>query len=422
MQFIFKLFFLLFLINCENRTLNEVRFDKGPVEVIRKYQIYSTKEILEKTKGYPPAVGSGLVFLERKGDDLFFYAISDRGPNAPIELNNMNKVIFFVPEYTPIVAKIKVSEQKAEIIDFFSPLKFNGREYTGMPVNGIEGKGFYETPVNDKLEDIKEYEKGIDSESIALDPEGNIWIGEEYEPSIIKLDKNTKKTLKIYKPGDGLPDYIKNKQINRGFESIAFTPDGNLCAILEGTLNFDNRTASKSLFIRFFKIDPKTDKIKVFAYKFDRDIYPSSKKVKIGDLVAVNNDEFLLVEQGETKSGSVHNIIYKINIKDATDISNHISSDGTHLEHLENLGGIKVIKKEKLLEVNKFGWAESKLEGLAIVDKNTIAISNDNDFGIEYVVQHKDCKDNSCNKTYVHKPENKQHTELWVIKLRNAIY
>ncbi|MEQ9115236.1 MAG: esterase-like activity of phytase family protein [Rickettsiales bacterium] len=420
MRYIYKVIALL-LLGCSVNEVEFARFSSGLVSSIQKYKITATKEILNKTKGYPPAVGSGLFFLGKEGEDLLFYAVSDRGPNAPVREDGLNKVIFFSPDYFPVIATVKVTKNKAEIINHFSVIKLNGKSYTGMPTNGIVGPSYYRIPVDENVKDIHQYVKGMDSESIALDKEGNIWIGEEYEPAIIKLDKKTKRATKVYRPGEGLPDYIRHIQVNRGFEAIAFAPNGMLYAVLEGTLNFNNK-AHESKFIRFFEINPKTDEIRVFAYKFDDNIYKSPKYVKIGDLVAINNDEFLLVEQGKTKEGSVRNVIQRVNIKNATNISNYISKGGGHLEHKEDLSHIEFIKKTPFLDVNKYGWDENKLEGLSIVDNQTIAISNDNDFGIDSVERNYNCESDSCDKLRVHKPDSKQHTKLWIIKFREKFF
>lgn len=418
-----KIYFLLVLSSCSG-SYSEESFKDSTVEKIKKYQIHPTKELLDFTAGHPPAIGSSLCFIEKKDNDLYFYSISDRGPNSPISYKDLTKVIFFAPEYSPVIAKIKVTGKEATIVDFFNVINLNDKKITGMPTNGIEGPNFYEIPVNDKIEDIGEYDVGMDSESIAVDREGNIWVGEEYDPAIIKIDAKTKKVTKIYKPGEGLPEFVKYRQINRGFESLTVAPNGKVYALIEGVLNFDSKAISKSSIIRMLEIDPKTDKVRTFAYPYDYGAYKAPKNVKIGDLAAIDNNEFLLIEQGKTSNGSMRNVIYKINISEATDITNYIAPDGLHLEHLSpgDFNGVKMIKKSMLLDANKYGWDEEKLEGLAIVDNKTIALTNDNDFGIEEVKLNKECQDLSCNRYEVIKPQEKQHTKLWVVEFSKPFH
>jgi len=41
------------------------------------------------------------------------------------------------------------------------------------------------------------------------------------------------------------------------------------------------------------------------------------------------------------------------------------------------------LKKTQLLDLNAIGWLAEKAEGLTIVDANTLAMANDNDFGLK---------------------------------------
>jgi hypothetical protein len=51
-----------------------------------------------------------------------------------------------------------------------------------------------------------------------------------------------------------------------------------------------------------------------------------------------------------------------------------------------NYTAVVPIKKTLLLDLNAAGWLAEKLEGLALVDDNTIALTNDNDFGLRTTV------------------------------------
>lgn len=47
-----------------------------------------------------------------------------------------------------------------------------------------------------------------------------------------------------------------------------------------------------------------------------------------------------------------------------------------------NWAGVTPLKKTLLLDLNAIGWLAEKAEGLTIVDGHTLAIANDNDFGL----------------------------------------
>lgn len=44
------------------------------------------------------------------------------------------------------------------------------------------------------------------------------------------------------------------------------------------------------------------------------------------------------------------------------------------------------LKKTVLLDLNALGWSAEKAEGLALVNGNTIALINDNDFGLRTIL------------------------------------
>jgi hypothetical protein len=106
---------------------------------------------------------------------------------------------------------------------------------------------------------------------------------------------------------------------------------------------------------------------------------------KIGDMFAISNSKFIIIEQGKTKDKKMRNIIYLMDIKGATDIS-RTKLDGNKLEYkkdLSDLGNFKVIQKKELLDLREHSWDVEKAEGLAVLpDKQTILVVNDNDFGL----------------------------------------
>lgn len=152
--------------------------------------------------------------------------------------------------------------------------------------------------------------------------------------------------------------------------------------------NPNTATGNTSRLIRMVEIDPKTDAVRQFAYE----INPVRGQIrtrdwKIGDLVAVNNTEFLLIEHAE-RNGWNEKFIYKIDISAATALSTE-DYGGQTLEQVgtaANLAafGVTVVPKTRVLDMLEAGWdrAHDKPEGLTILNDSTIAVVNDNDFGI----------------------------------------
>lgn len=94
---------------------------------------------------------------------------------------------------------------------------------------------------------------------------------------------------------------------------------------LEGVLDVNHETKSGASFIRIVEFAPDTLSVRMFAYPYDQGMYKVTRKngvkAKIGDIDALNNDELLLIEQGAKKGSDFRNAVFKINIRDAIDIT-----------------------------------------------------------------------------------------------------
>ncbi|HEV7379336.1 MAG TPA: esterase-like activity of phytase family protein, partial [Dyadobacter sp.] len=119
------------------------------------------------------------------------------------------------------------------------------------------------------------------------------------------------------------------------------------------------------------------------------------------EIVAINNTQFLVLERdGEyatnANKGTVIKKIYKIDISAATDISDPANGangklyGGLTVEQLKNaatlqLNGItpvtKTLAADLMTDISTL-YGHDKAEGLAVIDANTIAVSNDDDFGV----------------------------------------
>lgn len=385
---------------------------KFNIEVPAKFMVpYSGKETDFKN-GFKTGFGSALAFKNINSDGTIeFYALTDRGPNGDIPkyVQNGKEVpskIFPAPNFTPSIGVLKIDQNKAEIVEKIELKDPTGKKITGLPLpsNKIGSTG--EIALDLALNELGYDLNGLDPEGIAIDKEGNFWIADEYGPFIIKVDKNGT-VLEKLEPGKGLPEIIKNRVPNRGFEGLTIDKKGNIYAAVQSTLNINNKTKNKAIFTRIIKFNPMTKEIKTYGYPIDKN-YKSNSDAKIGDIYAVEEDKILLIEQGK-QNGKMENLIYSVDFSGADDITN--------LDNLESMGeniDVNLGIKKLLVNLREHNWTTEKAEGLTLLpDNKTIAVINDNDFGMTV---EKDLHNQNLTLK-----KNKEESQIWLIKLKEKI-
>jgi hypothetical protein len=451
-------------------------------------------------------IGSGLGLLEQTANSIKLVAISDRGPNldAPEKGITGNtdgytytaSKIFPLPTYTPRFATLTVTDSGATIdANSVTLLKSqSGDLISGRPLLPGTTGATGEVAIAENLKQLTGDANGLDPEGIVKDAQGNYWICDEYGPFMLKLD-STGKELARYEPGKasgvatglGLPSIVKQRRPNRGMEGVALSPEGMVYGLVQSPLYTTEKGKTsqykKGAFLRLVELDPTTGATKIFAVptkaKTATSVGVAPKDVKAGDLVALGNGKFLMIEQGKDLTGKLFNDVTLIDITNATDLTNkdaaYVANMTTptekSIEELVNYdpkssdaasaidtkaaardalftsNGIMPVSKTKLFDLRDLGWMAEKAEGLTVLsDKQTLFVINDNDFGVSFklvggcsakesditaygvdvATGELSLSDNTCTakETQAHmvlnKPEERQ-TRLWKIKLANAI-
>ncbi len=392
-------------------------------------------------KGFYPAVGSGLAYKGRNADGAMeFWGITDRGPNGdspnaprPDTGAVTTTKMFPAPGFAPSIGVITLGKDGA-VLTSLNPLKNpNGSKVTGRPLPfGAVGSSA-EVPLSDTLK----YDQtkggfdanGLDSETLVHDAANKaFWTSDEYGPFIVRIDAATFQIVKRYAPGTAagsLPEVLRHRRPNRGMEGLTMDlASGRLHGFLQSPLDpvdnagksvevvdtsdldQDGKTTDKvkirdfAQFARWIEFDPKTETSKLYAYPLS---YPLAAKggkwdrnrtgsAKLGDLVSLGNGRFIVIEQGTDSTGVVRNFLMLVEVPaGATDIA----AIGTELEK-NSIDGVTTsavswanvvkLRKTVLLDLNAAGWKAEKAEGLAIVDGNTLALINDNDFGLKSIL------------------------------------
>ncbi|WP_061796189.1 esterase-like activity of phytase family protein [Serratia ficaria] len=345
-------------------------------------------------QGLPVGIGSGLVFNGRQGGDLLLTTLTDRGPNADApKVGEREAKIFANPQFVPLLMDIRIGGGKATAGNP-RPLHDERGPIGGLPLPAELIGSTNEVALSDALQRLPSDRRGLDTEGIVGDGQGGYWLCDEYGPFLIHIDGKGKILAKYgptAQPGEqavagGLPNIIKWRQPNRGFEGLTRLPDGRILAAVQSTLDVDGKSKNKAQFTRLVSFDPASGKTAMYGYPIDVDSYKKAKDAKIGDIVALDNQRILLIEQGTDKDRQMINKIYLVDLAQASDLSK-FDGQGKALEFddAKDLArrGVKLAQKRQVADLRKLGWRQEKVEGLALIDYRTLAVINDNDFGLQ---------------------------------------
>lgn len=368
--------------------------------------------------GFLPSFGSGLTFKGTAANgNLEFYGLTDRGPNGdgpnvPNGTGVLGSKIFPSPSFAPSVGIITVGSGGA-VLSSIIPLKVSATvKATGLPLPPGSIGNSAEAPVMDAmvvdLNSKATYNAGgIDTEGIALDKKRNVlWLSDEYGPFLTKVDVATGIILEKFGPGNGLPAIFAKRRANRGMEGMAYdAATDKVHAYLQSPLSDGSAAYSVTRkneaveryarFTRWAEFDPTTATTsKMYAYPLSGAEYADGRtgNAKLGEMVSIGNGKFIVIEQGSGVDGKVFNKLMLVDITGATDISAAAFNATTSDLEKSSMSGTAVngadwskvvpVKKSMLLDLNAIGWLAEKAEGLAVVDGSTLALANDNDFGL----------------------------------------
>ncbi|WP_028545815.1 esterase-like activity of phytase family protein [Paenibacillus taiwanensis] len=375
-------------------------------------------------------IGSSLTHIPGDPDNVF-YSTADRGPNGEVEVNGKNRRTFPLASYTPSLYKIQIEKGEIKILEQ-TPLKVKGTNpatgndrITGLP--NIKGRD--EVPFDSKAEKELAYDPyGLDIEGLAYNPkDDSFWISDEYGPSIVHVKRDGTLIERIVPKGWGtqvstplvparetLPAVYNKLRQNRGAEAVGITPDSKyMFMAMQSPLRNPDKSTDNSRQLRIIKLDLSTlQPVAEYVYvaedakQFNN---LSQSDIVISDLVVVNENT-LLIDERDKNAGDKAQLkrIYAIDLSNATNILGKYddAKQGTALEQMTiadlRANGILPPAKRTVLDAVQFGYPYEKIEGLSLVNSNTLVIVNDNDFGVGSTAS-----DNG--------------TELWTFKLPYTI-
>ena len=381
----------------------------APQATMDFYQFVDLPVLGETDAGQEILLG-GFSGLHYQGVDddglLYFVTHPDTSPSVELmELDGepVRPVVF--PDYQSLLVHIVLDPSTGEVL--FDDVTYL-TDADENPISGLPN-----LPATEKLAHMDELSVdlagnvldadplGADMEGIVRAEDGSYWMVDEHRPSIYHFDEDGVLMARFVPEGansndlgvdvgfETLPAVLGARRANRGFEGVAL--DGStLYAFVQSPIdnpdhkNDDN--SKRSLYTRIIEFDTDAgETIGQYLYKLD-----GGASDKIGDAVALGNGEFLVIERDSATGPDSAKNVYKISLEDATNFHEFNAAwvgpnGGLELQTEYGLAraGIFPVKKELYVDLSALGYSfDDKPEGLAFIDENTLAVLNDNDFGL----------------------------------------
>ncbi|HEX4247726.1 MAG TPA: esterase-like activity of phytase family protein [Pseudonocardia sp.] len=346
------------------------------------------------------------IVLGGTGSDIYpaddpnqYWAITDRGPNGQVKVDHNKRRTFPVPNFDPAILRVSVAGPALHVEQAIPITTTSGKPVTGLSNSDSRDEPPYDwsaqalLPVNPA---------GLDTEGMVRAPNGDFWISEEYAPSILHVS-STGKVLTRYVPAGlslpgtdypvqaTLPAILAKRQINRGFESMALNPDGHtVYASLQSPLALPNdKAGGNSRTVRLFAFDINTGQATAeYAYpledvnRFDEGAGGDQSEMKISAMAWYGPEQLLVDERTDDVAK-----LYVIRLSGATNLLGGPFDDAGHNPPLEQTdlahASVTPLAKTPLLDLTaSIPSLPKKIEGIAVRDQHTIAVANDNDFGM----------------------------------------
>ncbi|MCC5664505.1 phytase [Nostoc sp. CHAB 5784] len=353
---------------------------------------------------------SGLYFQGFAANgNLKFVTNTDRGPNGESEGSNRP---FFLPDFQPEIVSFELNRTTGEISitnrtglfrqDGTTPL-------TGLPnlQAGANGLAYTDEIAVDLDNNILANDPlGADLEGIVIAENGDYWLVDEYRPAIYHFDVNGKLIDRFIPQGTAtapnpdqpvgtfgtevLPFVYAQRRNNRGFEAVALEGT-KLYAFIQSPIDnpdvANDATSKASLNLRILEFDIVTKQV-TGEYLYLLEGLPATDK--IGDAVSLGNGKFAVVERDDNGTSAGNKLIYQIDLAGATNINNPANFTLPANKTIEQLSSAELVAaniipvtKSLIANAAQLGYTGvEKLEGLALVAPNTLALINDNDFNI----------------------------------------
>ena len=385
-------------------------------------------------------VGFGSGAFHYPGDPANrFYTVTDRGPN--IKCKDSGKLIgiedfcgagegahkiFPMPAFTPTISKFELSNDGYQLIEQIPLKNRSGKRISGLS-NDLKITNTEKSYANNGEQRAFDNE-GLDTEAIVKLSDGSFWLADEYGPSLVRVAADGTIFERVVPAGmeqdladadylvsGKLPAVYAKRKLNRGMESLALSPDEqSLYFIMQSPLAHPNAAAYKaSRNVRLMKFALNNgelgEALGEWVYQIDSPAQfvdlpsgrgdlkngkiPKQSDVKVSEMVAVGNDDLIILERISKVTK-----LYRVQLSSGDNILGSALSrgavttrDSAEPQTLEQIydtgavGGMPLVKAlvfNSLTDVSQDKPLATKIEGIALLDNQHVALINDNDFGI----------------------------------------
>ncbi|MFC4586610.1 esterase-like activity of phytase family protein [Sphaerisporangium corydalis] len=336
-------------------------------------------------------VGSGLYPAGRAGE---YWMVTDRGPNGEPEVDGEKRRTFPVPEFAPAIVRVSTGHGRAKVVETITLKTSAGKPITGRSNQESRDEKPYAW---DGTTPLTYDPNGLDTEDIIRTARGEFWLVDEYSPSLVRVASNGR-ILARYVPkglgltGTGYPVYetlpaiFLKRQQNRGFEGLGVSGDRLYIGLQSPLANPNKSTGKSSKTTRILAVDLRTGKpVGEYAYvfedvtTFDPKAEGDQSAMKISAVIGLGDGRLLVEERTDNVAR-----LYTADLRGATDLLGGTYDDAATTPSLESAlpATVKPLAKKLTVDLAALPGIPGKLEGVALLDRDTLAVANDNDFGL----------------------------------------
>ena len=335
---------------------------EGPAEPqIRRVRVLlAESERFRMTGDFRRGLGSGLAFLSRSADGVFdFLTINNAGSESTMRPR--------APEGGQDNAEENDSGS-GRVAPYIAHLTVRGDTAT------------LHSPVV-----IKEPYR-ISPGGIALAGEGSVWIADEHGPALLRVALRDGSVTEMFRAGIELPAILMQRQNQKGFSGVSAN-GGKVFAAMQSTLNIQGLTKNTAAFTRLLELDGARRSVNMYALPVETDLYASRSETSIGDIAAIGERRFMMVEQGMKPGLDIATGIYLLDVNKPSRIesrSRNKKAPPIEPEFIPNPLAVfgkgnpipAPVKKTLLVDLARYGVGFAKAEGLAPLDDGrTVVVS-----------------------------------------------